>query len=190
MTALYVVLGVVGFVLIAFAVSYNRFVNQRNLIKDSWANIDTELRRRYDLIPNLVETVKGYAAHERDLFERVTEARAAAAAAQGPPAEQATAEAPLVQGVRQLLAVAEDYPDLKASDNFLDLQRRLTETEDRLQVARRFYNANVRDYNRRVQSFPSNIVAGMFRFDDAQFFEIEDAVRRPPQVDAGAGAPG
>ena len=188
MTALYIALGVVGFLLIALAVSYNRFVNQRNLIRDSWADIDTELRRRYDLIPNLVETVKGYAAHERELFQRVTDARAAATAATGPPADQATAEAPLVQGVRQLLAVAEGYPDLKASDNFLDLQRRLTETEDRLQTARRFYNANVRDYNRRVQSFPSNLVAGMFGFKDAQFFEVEDAVRRPPQVDAGAAS--
>lgn len=188
MTALYVALGVVGLLLLALAISYNRFVNQRNLIKDSWSDIDTELRRRYDLIPNLVETVKGYAAHERELFERVTQARAAAAAAVGPPAEQATIETTLVQGVHRLLAVAEAYPELKASENFLDLQRRLTETEDRLQAARRFYNANVRDYNRRVQSFPSNVVAGMFGFKDAQFFEIEDAVRRPPQVDAGGAA--
>jgi LemA protein len=181
-TALYIVLGVVGFVLLALALSYNRFVSQRNLIKDSWSNIDTELRRRYDLIPNLVETVKGYAAHERELFENVTRARAAAAASQGPPEEQATAEAPLVQGVRRLLAVAEDYPDLKASENFLELQRQLTETEDRLQAARRFYNGNVRDYNRRVQSFPSNLVAGVFEFVEAQFFEVEDAIRRPPRV--------
>jgi LemA protein len=189
-TALYIALGVVGFLLIALAFSYNRFVGQRNLIKDSWANIDTELRRRYDLIPNLVETVKGYASHERELFERVTEARAAAAAASGPPAEQATAEAPLVQGVRGLLAVAENYPDLKASQNFLDLQRRLAETEDRLQTARRFYNANVRDYNRRVQSFPSNLVAGMFGFREAQFFEVEEAVKRPPAVDVGSAVSG
>jgi len=186
-TVLYVVLGVAGAILLAIALSYNRFVNQRNLIKDSWANIDTELRRRYDLIPNLVETVKGYAAHERALFDEVTRARAAAAAATGPPEQQASAEAPLVRGVRQLLAVAENYPDLKASENFLDLQRRLTETEDRLQAARRFYNANVRDYNRRVQSFPSNVIAGVFNFVAAQFFEVEDAVRRPPQVDAPGG---
>ena len=190
MTALYVVLGLVGFLLIALAFSYNRFVGQRNLIKDSWANIDTELRRRYDLIPNLVETVKGYATHERELFQRVTEARAAAAASTGPPAEQATAEAPLVQEVRGLLAVAENYPELKASENFLDLQRRLTETEDRLQAARRFYNANVRDYNRRVQSFPSNLVAGMFGFEDAQFFEVEEAVKRPPAVGVASGSAG
>ena len=182
MTALYVVLGVVGFVLLALAFSYNRFVNQRNLIKDSWSNIDTELRRRYDLIPNLVETVKGYAAHERELFENVTRARAAAVASQGPPEAQATAEVPLVQGVQRLLAVAENYPELKASENFLELQKQLTETEDRLQAARRFYNANVRDYNRRVQSFPSNLVAGMFKFVAAQFFEVEEAVRRPPTV--------
>ena len=182
MTAVYIALGVVGLFLLAVAASYNRFINQRNLIKDAWANIDTELRRRYDLIPNLVETVKGYATHERALFEKITADRATAAAAQGPPAEQATAETPLVQGVRQLFAVAENYPDLKANENFLDLQRRLAETEDRLQAARRFYNGNVRDYNRRVQSFPSNLIAGMFNFENAQFFEVEEAIRRPPQV--------
>jgi LemA protein len=188
---LYIVLGVVGVFLIAVAISYNRFIGQRNLIRDAWANIDTELRRRYDLIPNLVETVKGYAAHEKALFERITADRAAAAAASGPPSEQAAAETPLVQGVRQLFAVAENYPDLKASENFLDLQRRLTETEDRLQAARRFYNGNVRDYNRRVQSFPSNLIAGVFNFEDAQFFEVEEAIRRPPQVDvAGTAGPG
>jgi len=181
---LYGVIGVVGLFLIAVVVSYNRFVNQRNLMRDAWANIDTELRRRYDLIPNLVETVKGYAAHERALFEKITADRAAAAAANGPPATQAEAETPLVRGVRQLLAVAENYPDLKANENFLDLQRRLTETEDRLQAARRFYNGNVRDYNRRVQSFPSNLIAGMFNFENAQFFEVEESIRRPSQIDA------
>jgi LemA protein len=181
---LYGVIGVVGLFLIAVVVSYNRFVNQRNLMRDAWANIDTELRRRYDLIPNLVETVKGYAAHERALFEKITADRAAAAAADGPPAAQAAAETPLVQGVRQLFAVAENYPDLKANENFLDLQRRLTETEDRLQAARRFYNGNVRDYNRRVQSFPSNLIAGMFNFENAQFFEVEESIRRPSQIDA------
>jgi len=183
MTVLYVVLGVVGFVLIALALSYNQFVSQRNLIRDSWADIDTELRRRYDLIPNLVATVKGYAQHEREIFERVTAARSAALSAAGPPEQQATAEAPLVQALRGLLAVAENYPTLKADANFRALQQELVTTEDRLAAARRFYNGNVRDFNRRVQSFPSNLVASMFGLTPAQFFEVDEAVRQPPVVD-------
>ncbi len=159
MWALWVVLGLVALVVIFGIVSYNRFVSQRQLIKDAWANIDTELRRRYDLIPNLIETVRGYAAHERTVFENVTRARAAAAAATGSPAEQAAAEGPFVAALRQLFAVVENYPDLKANQNFLALQGELTNTEDRLQTSRRFYNANVRDYNQRVQQFPSMIVA-------------------------------
>jgi len=182
-TALYGALGGVGFLLLLLAISFNRFVQQRNLIRDSWANIDTELRRRYDLIPNLVETVKGYAAHERAVFERVTETRTAAMAATGPPDAQAQAERPLVGALRGLLAVAENYPQLKASENFLALQRELVTTEDRLAAARRFYNANVRDYNRRVQSVPSNLVAGMFRFKAERFFEVEEAIKATPQVD-------
>jgi LemA protein len=182
-TALYVVLGVVFVFIIAVAASFNRFVQQRNLIRDSWANIDTELRRRYDLIPNLVETVKGYAAHEREIMERVTETRARAVAATGTPEEQARAEAPLVGALRGLLAVAENYPNLKASENFLKLQEELTTTEDRLQAARRFYNGNVRDYNRRVQSVPSNIIARLFGFHAEQFFEVEGEVRSTPEVD-------
>ena len=145
---------VVVLVAIAAVVSYNRFVSQKTLIKDSWANIDTELRRRYDLIPNLVETVKGYASHEKEVLENVTRARAAAAGATGSPAEQAAAEGPLVAALRQLMVVVENYPNLKADQNFLQLQGELTNTEDRLQTARRFYNANVRDYNRRVKQFP------------------------------------
>ncbi len=187
MTTLYASLAGVGVLLIAFAISFNRFVQQRNLIRDSWSNIDTELRRRYDLIPNLVETVKGYAAHERALFERVTEARSAALAATGPADEQAEAERPLVGALRGLLAVAENYPQLKASENFLALQRELVTTEDRLATARRFYNANVRDYNRRVDSVPSNIVARMFRFREERFFEVEEAVRATPSVDVAPG---
>jgi LemA protein len=157
--------------------SYNRFVSQRNLIRSSWANIDTELKRRYDLIPNLVETVKGYAGHERATLEAVTQARAAAAASSGTPASQAAAEGPLVGALRQLFAVSERYPDLKANQNFLELQHELETTEDRLQAARRFYNANVQDYNRRVQSFPSSILARQFGFREEQFFEIEPALR-------------
>jgi LemA protein len=173
--------------------SYNRFVSQRNLVRDAWANIDTELRRRYDLIPNLVETVKGYASHEREVFENVTKARAMATAATGSPAEQAAAEGPFVAALRQLFAVAENYPDLKANQNFLALQSELSNTEDRLQTARRFYNANVRDYNRRVQSFPSKLIAGWFGFTEEQFFEVDEALRGDagvPRVDFGGEAPG
>lgn len=184
------VLIVIAVLLVLFVVggiaSYNRFVSQKNLIKDAWANIDTELRRRYDLIPNIIETVKGYATHEREVFENVTKARAMATAATGSPAEQAAAEGPLVAALRQLLAVAEAYPDLKANQNFLALQSELSNTEDRLQTARRFYNANVRDYNRRVQSFPSMIVARFGGFKEEEFFEVDESLRGDagvPKVD-------
>ena len=182
MIGVYIAAGIVAFLLIALAVSYDRFVRQRNLIKNSWANVDTELRRRYDLIPNLVETVKGYAAHEKEIFEKLAEARTAAIAQTGSPEAQARAENGVVSGLRQLLAVTENYPQLKASQNFLALQSELTDTEDRIQAARRFYNNNVRGYNTRVQSFPSNVIAGMFRFQTEQYFEIDEAVAR-------AGAP-
>jgi LemA protein len=188
---LWIVLGVVVLLVILGIVSYNRFVSGRQLIRDSWANIDTELRRRYDLIPNLVETVKGYAAHERGVFEEVTRARAAAVSATGSPAEQAAAEGPFVAALRQLFAVAENYPELKANQNFLALQTELSNTEDRLQTARRFYNANVREFNRRVQSFPSNVVARSFGFKEEQFFEVEETLREagPPQVSFAPGTP-
>ena len=189
MTVLYAVLIVAGLFLIAVALSFNRFVSQRNLIRGSWADVDTELRRRYDLIPNLVATVKGYAAHEREVLETVTAARAAAVAATGPPDEQARAEAPLVGALRSLFAVAERYPNLKASENFLSLQKELANTEDRLQAARRFYNGNVRDYNRRVQSVPSNILANLFGFHEEKFFEVEEAIRTAPKVDLDQAAP-
>ena len=188
-----VVAVVVVVVLLAGIVSYNRFVSQRNLVRSSWANIDTELKRRYDLIPNLVETVKGYAGHERQTLEAVTAARAGAAAATGSPAAQATAEGPLVSALRQLLAVSERYPDLKANQGFLQLQGELENTEDRLQAARRFYNANVQDYNRRVQAFPSSLVASRFGFREEELFEIEPAMRaqvsEAPRVDFGTPGP-
>jgi LemA protein len=182
-----IVLGLVLLVGLAVVMSYNRFVSQRNLIRDAFANIDTELKRRYDLIPNLVETVRGYASHERETFENVTRARAAAAAATGSPAEQAAAEGPLVAALRQLFAVAENYPQLRANENFLALQQELGNTEDRIQASRRFYNANVREYNSRVQSVPSNIVASVFNFKEEEFFEVEPAMRErveeAPRVD-------
>jgi LemA protein len=183
---LIVLLAVVVVVVVGGIASYNRFVSQRNLIKDAWANIDTELRRRYDLIPNLVATVQGYAAHEKEVFENVTKARAMATAATGSPAAQAAAEGPFVAALRQLLAVAENYPQLKANENFLALQAELSNTEDRLQTARRFYNGNVRDYNRRVQSFPSMIVANVGNFELEEFFEVDESLRGDagvPKVD-------
>ena len=163
MTALWIVLGLVVLLAVLVAVSYNRFVKQRNLVQESWRQVDVELKRRHDLIPNLVETVKGYATHEREVFEAVTQARAAAAAPGSSPAQQAQQEGVLGQALGRLFAVAEAYPDLKASTNFLELQRELTETEDRIAAGRRFYNANVRALNTRVESFPSNLVASDLR---------------------------
>lgn len=169
--------------LIWFIVGYNALVRLRNHCRESWSNIDTELKRRYDLIPNLVNTVKGYAAHEQELFERVAQARSAAMSSTGSPASQAQDENVLVRGVRQVFAVAENYPDLKASKNFLALQDELSNTEDRIQRARRFYNANVRDLNTRIEVVPSNIIAILFSFQREEYFEIEDAiVREAPAV--------
>ena len=172
---------------IALVASYNRFVSQRNLIRDAWANIDTELKRRYDLIPNLVETVKGYASHETGVFEEVARTRSMAAAATGSPAQQAAAEGPLVAALRQLFAVAENYPDLKANQNFLALQQELANTEDRIQAARRFYNNNVQAYNARIKQFPAMFIARMGGFTEEQVFEVEAAIRQAgaPRVDFG-----
>jgi LemA protein len=180
----WIILGVVVLIAIGAVISYNRFVSQRQLIKDAWANIDTELRRRYDLIPNLVETVKGYAAHESEIFEEVARTRSMASGATGTPAAQAAAEGPFMAALGKLFAVAEAYPDLKANQNFLALQAELSNTEDRLQTARRFYTANVRTFNTRLQAFPSSVIAGMFHFEAAEFFEVPDSIRDagPPQV--------
>ena len=179
-------------VLAIFVISlYNGLQRKRIGANGAWADIDVQLKRRYDLIPNLVETVKGYAAHEREVFENVTRARAAAAAATGSPAEQAAAEGPFVAALRQLFAVAENYPQLRANENFLALQAELSNTEDRIQTSRRFYNANVRDYNQRVKQFPSTIIASMFHFQEEEFFEIEEAIRvgGPPQVSFAQAGP-
>ncbi|MGZ4631788.1 MAG: LemA family protein [Actinomycetes bacterium] len=191
MTALLIILAIVVVLAIAVALSYNRFVSQRNLVSESWRQIDVELHRRHDLIPNLVETVKGYATHEREVFDAVTRARAAAASPGSSPAVQAQQEGVLGQALGRLFAVAEAYPDLKASTNFLALQRELTETEDRIAAGRRFYNANVRALNTRVEAFPSNVVANTFGFTKAEYFEVEDvAVRSAPSVDFGQSGPG
>jgi LemA protein len=168
---------------IAVVVSYNRFVRQRNLVEESWRQIDVELHRRYDLIPNLVETVKGYAAHERGTFEAVTQARAAASTPGSTPGEQAQQENLLTGALRQLFAVAEAYPQLRASEQFTQLQSQLAETEDRIAAGRRFYNGNVRALNTRVESFPSSLVANAFGFERAEYFEAEDpTVRSAPEV--------
>jgi LemA protein len=184
-TVVYIVGGVAMVVLLAIVVSYNRFVSQRNLIRNSWSNVDTELRRRYDLIPNLVETVKGYASHERETLAAVTQARTNAVASTGSAADQAHDENILVSALRGVLALAEAYPDLQASTHFLELQRELISTEDRIQAARRFYNSNVRDYNRRVESVPSNLIARIGGFGREEYFEVEPAVRDAPQVSRG-----
>jgi len=165
------------------AATYNTLVRLRNFVRESWAQIDTELKRRYDLIPNLVSSVKGYAAHEKETLERVIQARNQAVASTGSPASQAKDENVLVGALRQVFALAEAYPDLKANQNFTELQRELANTEDRIQAARRFYNANVRDLNTRTEVFPSNIIAGLFGFQKAEYFEVEDAaVREAPKV--------
>ncbi len=172
------VLTIVVLLILWVALMYNSLIRGRNHCDEAWSNIDTELKRRYNLIPNLVNTVKGYAAHERELMERVTQARTNAIASQGSPASQAGDENVLVDSLRRLLAVVEKYPDLKANQNFLALQEELVNTEDRIQRARRFYNGNVRDYNNRVEVLPSNIVAKGFGLKKREFFEIEAAVER------------
>ncbi len=172
--------GLVLLLLLVVAGLYNGLVRARNACDESWADIDTELRRRYDLIPNLVETVKGYAGHEKDTLERVIAARNTAMANHGSPESQARDENLLVGALRQLFALSEAYPDLKANQNFLALQQELANTEDRIQRSRRFYNANVRDLNNRIQVFPSNIVAGIFGFTRREYFEIDQAAAREP----------
>ena len=182
----FVVILVVVVIAAAFAV-FNRLVRLRNMVRESWRDIDTELQRRYDLIPNLVNTVKGYAAHERAVLDSVTELRTEAMAEHGPPDVQAPREQALGQGVAQLMAVAESYPNLKADQSFLSLQRELVATEDRIQISRRIYNANVRSYDSLVQTFPSMLIARQFNFRTQPYFEVDPAVRDagPPSVDLG-----
>jgi len=175
---MFISLGVFLLVLIWAIGNYNVLVRLRQHCRESWAGIDTELKRRYDLIPNLVEVVKSYAAHERETLQAVTDARARAVGSSGSPASQAKDENAFVGSLRQLFAVVESYPDLKASEHFLELQRELANTENRIQAARRFYNGNVRDLNTRIEVVPSNIIASLFRFEPQEFFEIEEAASR------------
>lgn len=180
-----IVLVVIGLI-VAFVVGlYNRLVTLRQRVREAWADIDVQLKRRWDLIPNLVETVKGYAAHERGTFEAVTKARsdAMAAAQTGSPEQRAQAENALGAALLNLRAVAEAYPQLQAIQEFKDLSENLTATEDKIAFARRFYNGNVRDYNTAIQTVPTNIIAGMFGFKAEQYFELTDpAQREVPKV--------
>ena len=174
-----VAVGVVALLAIMAIAIYNRLVVLRTRCDEGWADIEVQLRRRYDLIPNLVETVKGYATHEREVFEKVTEARAGAMGAKTVQ-EQGQAENMLAGALKTLFAVAENYPQLRATENFSQLQRDLTDTEDKIQAARRFYNTMVRDLNIATQVFPSSIIAGMFGFTRRDMFEIEEAAAREP----------
>ena len=179
---LVIALVVLGVVLLWVIVVFNGLITKRNRVDEAWSDIDVQLKRRYDLIPNLVETVKGYAKHESGVFEKVTQARAAAMGAKTLP-EHAKAENMLSSTLKSLFAVAEAYPDLKANQNFLDLQNELTDAEDKIQAARRFYNGNVRDFNTALQVFPSNIVGSAFGFKARDFFELgSEAERATPQV--------
>ncbi|MGQ0824100.1 MAG: LemA family protein [Actinomycetota bacterium] len=177
-----IIIGVVVLVVVIFVVMYNGLVRLRNRIDNAWSQIDVQLQRRHDLIPNLIETVKGYAAHERETLDAVVQARNQAVQAQG-PAAQAQAENVLTGALRQLFALSEAYPDLKANENFLNLQEELTSTEDRVAYARQFYNDSVLHYNNKIQTIPSNVIAGMFNFTEREYFESEDdGSREVPRV--------
>ncbi|MGH9283322.1 MAG: LemA family protein [Acidimicrobiales bacterium] len=176
-----VLLGIGVLVGLYVGFQYNALVRLRNRIESAWAQIDVQLQRRYDLVPNLVETVKGYATHEKQVLENVTAARAAAVNAQG-VAEQAKAETGFTAALRSLFAVSEAYPDLKANTNFLALQEELAGTEGRIAYARQFYNDTVYRYNTKIQSFPANMLAGAFRFSEREYFQADDESRGPTQV--------
>jgi LemA protein len=176
MTLIFIIVALIAFWLV-FA--YNSFVRLINRAKEAWADIDVQLKRRYDLIPNLVQTVKGYALHEAQAFENVTRARAAAMSA-GSLAEKGEAENMLTGALKSLFAVSEAYPDLKANQNFLKLQDELADTENKIQAARRFYNTNVRDLNTKIESFPNNFIARTFNFVKMEFFQLEEAAARNP----------
>ena len=176
-----IVVAVVVLILLFLVWMYNRLVRLRNRTQNAWAQVNVQLRRRYDLIPNLVESVKGYAAHERGTFDEVTRARTAAQQAQTVP-EQAQAENVLTEAIGRLFAVAEAYPQLRATENFQQLQEQLSDTEQKIAVSRQVYNDTVLTYNNGIQTVPTNIVAGLFHFEPRTFFEIEDPVREAPRV--------
>jgi LemA protein len=178
---LWVVLGIAVLLGLYLVVAYNGLVKLRNRIENAWSQIDVQLQRRYDLIPNLVETVKGYAGHEKTVFEEVTEARAAAIGAQG-VAQQAQAENMVTSALKSLFAVAEAYPELKANQNFLALQEELSGTEGKIAYARQFYNDTVQGYNTRIQTFPTMVIARAMNFDEREYFEADDTSRGPVRV--------
>ena len=180
-----ILLVVVAILVVAVVVMYNALVTLKVRVEEAWSDITVQLKRRADLIPNLVETVKGYAGHENQVFQQVTEARAAVLGATNDgPAKTAEAENMLEGTLKSLFAVAEAYPDLKANENFLNLQNELVDTEDKIQASRRFYNSGVRDLNTKIDTFPSNIIAGIFNFAKREFFEVEDmaSVEKPVDV--------
>lgn len=183
MFAIYALIAVVIVVIVAAAVIYNQLVQRRQLAINGWADIDVQLKRRSNLIPRLVETVKGYAAHERALFEEVVEKRNQVGDAGDDPSARGAAETALSQPVAKLVAVAEDYPDLKANENFLKLQSELSDTETKIEMARRFYNGAVRELNIAVKSFPANLLAGLFGFAAQSYFEIDMASAALPDID-------
>ena len=178
---------VIAAVVIFGVIIYNGLVKLREQVNGAWADVDVQLKRRYDLIPNIVETVKGYASHEKDTLEAVVNARSAAMSAQG-PAQQGQAENVLTGALKSLFALAEAYPDLKAADGFRDLQGTLSDLEGHVQNARRYYNAVVRDFNTKIGQVPANLIANAFGFKEQEFFEVEDEARDAPQVDFGTGA--
>jgi len=177
-----IVLAVVVSGIVFVIITYNAFIRLKNLCDNAWSDVDVQLKRRYDLIPNFISTVKGYASHEREVLENVTKARAEATTAKT-PGEQSKAENMLTGALRQLFAVAENYPELKANTNFLDLQNNLSQIEGDIQNARRYYNAVVRDNNIKVESFPSNIIASIFSFKKREFFEMAEGERAVPKVE-------
>jgi LemA protein len=176
-----IVLIVLGVVVVWFIATYNGLIRLKNRVDEAWSDIDVQLKRRYDLIPNLVNTVKGYATHEKELFEKVTEARTRAMNA-GTTEDKAAAENMLSGTLKTLFAVSENYPDLKANTNFLELQRELSDTENKIQASRRFFNGNVMEFNTKLQVFPTNMFAGMLGFAKREFFEIDEAQREPVEV--------
>ncbi len=176
---LWILIGVIVLLIFWLISIYNSLIKLRNRTDEAWSDIDVQLKRRYNLIPNLVESVKGYAKHERELFENVTKARTAAMGAQE-PGDKAQKENMLTGALKSLFAVAESYPDLKANQNFLELQKELSDTENKIQAARRFYNGNVRDFNIKIETFPNNLVAGTLSFKKRDFFELEEEAAKEP----------
>ena len=176
-TLLWIILAIIAVLILWFIGVYNGLIRLRNRTDEAWSDIDVQLKRRYDLIPNLVETVKGYATHERELLEKVTQARSQAMQATSPEAK-GRAENMLSETLKSLFAVAENYPALRASENFAKLQDELSDTENKIQASRRFYNGNVRDFNTKIQLFPNNLVSGMLNFKAREFFEVENEGER------------